>query len=128
MRLIGNKTRVVMVIAYVFLTLPCLTFIGLGIPGLSVLWFADIVIRAVPLLIAHWFDTAFSDGGELTPQFMPLWILLTGVVLWPMIILGARPALWQSRTWRSGVAVYATFAIVCSVGASVWLFNNPIFF
>ena len=128
MNSIGDKAQVSLIIAYVFLTLPCLTLIGLSTPALGTLWLADVFIRAVPFVITHWFDKAFSDGGELSPQLMPLWILLTGIVLWPMIVLGIRPTLWQSRTWRNGVLGYASVAVVGSVGASIWLYNNPIFF
>ena len=128
MRRFGTKAQVAAVATYFILTLPVLTLIGLSIPGFIAVWFADVFIRAVPFVVAHWFDNVFSDGGELSPQLMPLWIGLTGIMLWPMIAFGIRPTLWQSRAWRKGVVGYATIAFVCSIGASIWLFNHPIFF
>lgn len=125
----SSKTmRLAMVAAYVLLTLPCLTFIGLSTPGLFFLWFLDTFIRSIPLLIAHGYDVALVDGGELDQQLMPLWIVLTGVLLWPLITLGARPALLKLRAWRVGLIGYASVAIVFSAAASAWLFTHPVFF
>ena len=125
----SRKTlRYGLVAAYLLLTLPCLTFIGLSTPGLFFLWFLDTFIRSMPLLIAHGYDVAFGDGGELNPQLMPLWIVLTGLLLWPIITLGVRPALLRVRRWRVGLIGYATVATICSAGASAWLFTHPILF
>lgn len=125
----SRKTlRYGLVAAYVFLTLPCLTFIGLSTPGLFFLRFLDTFIRSVPLLIAHGYDVAFGNGGELNPQLMPFWIVLTGLLLWPLIAFGARPALLKLRRWRLGLIGYATVATICSAGASAWLFTHPVFF
>lgn len=106
------------------LTLPVLTFLSLAVRTFAWLWPADTAVRAIPLYLAIWFDQLFYDGGELSEQLVPLWVLLTGLLLWPLLALGVRPTLWASRSWRRAMLGYGAAAIACTVSAAWWVFTH----
>lgn len=106
------------------LTLPVLTFLSLAIGAFAWLWPADTAVRAVPLYLAIWVDHLFYDGGELSPELIPLWVLLTGLLLWPLLALGIRPMLWASRNWQKAMLGYGAAAIACTIPAAYWVFTH----
>ncbi len=122
------RARIILLFLFAFLTLPCLTYVALFVPGLTPLLAVDMALRAVPLYAAVWVDHLFFDGGELTPRLIPFWVLLTGALLWPLLALGIRPALWRARGWRRGIAVYGACAIAATVVAATWVFTHMGFF
>ncbi len=105
-------------------TLPVLLFLSLSVRAFTLLWFVDTAVRAVPLYLAIWFDTLFYDGGELSEEFIPLWVALTGVLLWPLLAIGIKPMLWSSRRARRAILSYAAAAVVCTVPAAWWIFTH----
>lgn len=122
------RVRILLLIAFLFFTLPCLTYLALAVPGLGVLLSVDMGLRAVPLFAAVQIDQAFLDGGELTPDLVPIWVLFTGALLWPLLVLSIRPTLWSMRRWRRAVAVYSVCAFAVTVAAAGWIFTHMAYF
>lgn len=118
------KSRWMFLVLFGLFSLPCLTFVSLFIKSLSWLWFIDTTIRAVPLYAAIWFDALFYDGGELSPELIPLWVALTALILWPLLALGIRPLFWASPRWRRAIFVHAATAVVCTIPAAYWIFGH----
>lgn len=121
-------TRASLIGVFVFLTLPCLTYLAFFVPKMQWLLAVDMALRAVPLYLAVVADSLFADGGELSPAFIPLWVALTGLLLWPLLVLGVRPALWRSRLWRWTIEGYAAIAVVGTVMAASWIFTHMGYF
>ena len=119
-----KATRWLSLTLFFLFTLPCLTLLSLSVRSLFWLWPVDTAVRAIPLYTAIWMDTLFHDGGELSPVFIPLWVALTGVLLWPLLALGIRPLLWASRSWRKAILTYTAAAAVCTVSAAWWIFAH----
>ncbi|NUM55478.1 MAG: hypothetical protein HUU46_17660 [Candidatus Hydrogenedentes bacterium] len=109
---------------FLLLTLPLLTILSLGVKWLALLWFVDTTVRAIPLYLAICFDGWFYDGGELSPAMIPVWVGLTGLLLWPLLALGIRPAAWASHRWRRTIVSYAVVAVLCTVPAAWWMFTH----
>ena len=86
----GMKLRVVLVALFLVLSLPVLTYIGIIVRPLSWVLAVDMGLRAVPLYLAYTADQMFYDGGELSPQLLPVWVVLTAVMLWPTSTLAVR--------------------------------------
>lgn len=124
MRTTARYTRLITVGLFLLLTLPILTFISLSIKPLAPVWFVDTSVRAIPLVLAITWDRFFLDGDELSPQLIPLWVGLTGLLLWPLIVYGVRPRIWLSPVWRKTIYTYAVVAVVCTVPAAWWLFTH----
>lgn len=122
------RVRVILLFLFAFLTLPCLTYLAVSVPGLSPLLAVDMALRAVPLYAAVWVDHLFFDGGELTPVLVPVWVLLTGALLWPLLLMGIRPALWRVQGWRRGIAAYSACAAAATVAAASWVFTHMGYF
>lgn len=120
----GNLLRMLSLGMFTSLTLPVLTFVSLGIPLMYWLWPVDTFVRAVPLLATIWIDGAFFDGGELSPQLIPVWVALTGCLLWPLLFLGIRPRIWRARPWRYTILGYSGVALACTVPAAGWIFTH----
>ena len=120
----GTKVRIVLVVLFVLLTLPVLTHVGHSFRPLRWLMIADMGPRAAPLYLAWTADQMFYDGGELSPQLIPVWVGLTAVMLWPLLLLGIRPTLWTARAWRRGIMTYAVTACACTVVAGYWVFTH----
>ncbi|GMV92114.1 MAG: hypothetical protein AMXMBFR82_18920 [Candidatus Hydrogenedentota bacterium] len=120
--------RILLLISFLFFTLPCLTYLALSVPGLRALLMVDMGLRAIPLFAAVQIDQAFLDGGELTPNLIPVWVLLTGLLLWPLLVLGIRPSLWSIRRWRRAVAAYSVCAFAVTVAAAGWVFTHLAYF
>jgi hypothetical protein len=123
--MIANRSvaRLLLVVLFLFLTLPILTVLSLTVPALAWLWPVDTFIRSIPLVLAIVCDQIFGDGGELH-GFTPLWVALTGALLWPLLVLGIRPVLWASRKWRRSILVYSGVALACTIVASGWMFTH----
>lgn len=128
MNTVKFRVRILLLSAFLFFTLPCLTYLALAVPGLGVLLPVDMGLRAIPLFAAVQIDQAFLDGGELTPNLIPIWVLLTGVLLWPLLALGVRPVLWSVRRWRRAVVAYSACASLVTVVAAGWVFHNMGYF
>lgn len=124
MPMLNKPGRTTMIVLFVLLTLPCLTYLSLSVRMLFWLWPVDTALRAVPLYLAILFDGAFLDGGELSPSLVPLWVAMTGLLLWPLLALGIRPVLWVSLKWRKVILGYGATAAVCTVAASCWIFTH----
>ncbi len=122
------RVRILLLIAFLFFTLPCLTYLALSVPGLGILLSVDMGLRAVPLFAAVQIDQTFLDGGELTPNLIPVWVLLTGLLLWPLLVIGIRSSLWSMRRWRRAVAVYSACAFAVTVAAAGWVFTHMTYF
>lgn len=116
--------RVALIVLFAVLTLPILPLVAVHVSALGLLLFADLALRAVPLYLAYCADQAFYDAGELSPELMPLWIILTGLLLWPLVALAIRPALWQSRSWRKALVGYVGAAVAGTVVAAFWVFTH----
>ena len=91
--------RVLLLGIYFFLTFPVLTYVGISLKLYAVWWVDTYCVHAIPLYLAHLVDVAFYDGSELSPGFIPLWVVFTGVLLWPLLFL----AMEYDRLW-CGVA------------------------
>ncbi len=124
MRTTARSARLIAFGLFLLLTLPVLTFISLSVNSLAAVLFVDTTVRAIPLLIAFGWDRLFLDGGELSPQLIPLWVGLTGLLLWPLFVYGVRPRIWLSSVWRKTIYTYAVVAVVCTVPAAWWLFTH----
>lgn len=124
MRTAAKYTRVISVGMFLLLTLPVLTFISLSVKAFAPVWFVDTAIRAIPIVVAIGWDKLFLDGGELSPSLVPLWVGLTGLLLWPLAAYGVRPRIWLSPVWRRAIFTYATIALVCTIPAAWWIFTH----
>lgn len=109
---------------FLLLTLPLLTAISLSVKALAPLWFADTAMRAIPLYLAICFDGWFYDGGELSEELIPVWVAMTGLLLWPLLAIGIRPSIWRSSRWCYAVVAYAGCAIACTIPAAWWMFTH----
>ncbi|MCL4691515.1 MAG: hypothetical protein KJ060_03280 [Candidatus Hydrogenedentes bacterium] len=122
------RVRILLLLVFLFFTLPCLTYLALAFPGLRALLMVDMGLRAIPLFAAVQIDQVFLDGGELTPDLIPIWVLFTGLLLWPLLVLGIRPTLWSIRRWRRAVAAYSACAFAVTVVAAGWVFTHMGYF
>lgn len=120
----GGPVRIALIALFVVLTLPILPLVAVHVSALGGLLFADLALRAVPLYLAFCADQAFYDAGELSPELMPLWVVLTGLLLWPLVALAVWPALWASRSWRKALVGYAGAAVASTVVAAFWVFTH----
>jgi len=124
MRATPQYTRLIAVGLFLLMTLPVLTFVSLSARSLAPVWFVDTSVRAIPLVLAINWDRMFLDGGELSPSLIPLWVGLTGLLLWPLLAFGVRPRIWLSPAWRKTIYTYAVIAVVCTVPAAWWIFTH----
>ena len=124
MSLSMGRARILLVGLFAFLTLPILTLVSLTIPALWWLWPVDTFLRSIPLVLAILCDQLVGDGGELHPGLLPLWVALTGALLWPLLVLGIRPLLWTSRKWRRSILVYSGVAMAGTIVAAGWMFAH----
>lgn len=120
----GMGMRVVLVTVYAVLSLPVIPLLAATFDGLKPLLVVDLSVRAIPLYITWLVDSVFLDGGEVTPHLMPLWVVLTGIMLWPLLVLGVRPHLWASGRWRRGMIVYAAMTLTATIVAGCWVFTH----
>lgn len=121
---LSKRVRIALIVLFVVLTLPVLPLLAVNVPGLGVLLFADLSLRAVPLYLAYCADQVFYDAGELSPQLMPLWVVLTGLWMSPLLVLAVRPVLWSSRSWRKAFFTYCGAFIACTALAAYWVFTH----
>jgi hypothetical protein len=119
----GKGIRIVLLSVYAVLTLPAIPLLAM-MANLKSLLLIDLSVRAVPLYLTWFVDSNFLDGGEVTPHLMPLWVLLTGVMLWPLLALGVRPRIWASNTWRRAMAAYGAVMLTATIGAVYWVFTH----
>jgi hypothetical protein len=120
----GIGMRIGLLAAHAVLTLPVIPLLVVTINTLRPLLLVDLCVRAIPLYVTALFDRAFLDGGEVTPQLMPLWVVLTGIMLWPLLALGVRPQLWQSGKWRRRIGAYGFAVAAGTVAAASWVFTH----
>lgn len=116
--------RITMIVVFVFFTLPILPIVASKVKALTPIIFVDMFLRAVPLCFAVFIDQTLYDGGKLSPGFIPLWTGMTGLLLSPLLLLGIRPSLWESRPWRKAVLGYSSAAFLGTVAASFWVFTH----
>lgn len=109
---------------FLVFTFPVIPFLAGYFPPLGPLFAVDLFVRAVPLYLAWLADRAFLDAGELSPTLIPLWVLLTAMLLWPLAGMAARPQLLSVRRWRRIFAGYAVAALTLTCGASAWVFTH----
>lgn len=116
--------RTATIVVFVLFTLPILPTIGFKVNALRWMIFVDLFLRAVPLYLASFIDQILYDGGELSPGFIPLWTGMTGLLLSPILLLGIRPSLWESRPWRKAILRYSGVAFLGTVVAAFWVFTH----
>lgn len=116
-------TRMGLLAGYLLLTFPILPLIGAKWGYYFVLG-ADTAIRAVPLVAAIATDRLLFDGGELDPGFLPLWVGLSGLLLWPLAALACRPGLWAMRPWRRVLTAYSIAWAVATAVAAPWMLTH----
>lgn len=121
---IGTRSRLILLVLYLVPTLPVLPMLLQLVPVLRYLLPVHLVVHALPLFVTAMIDARFLDGGEVTPELIPLWSALTGVMLWPLLALSLRPSLWASHGWRWGIGVYGVAAVVATIGAAYWVFTH----
>ncbi len=122
--LLSKRARIALIALFVVLTLPIFPLLAVNVPGLGVLLFADLSLRSVPLYLAFWADRIFYDAGELSPELMPLWVVLTGLWMSPLVVLAVRPVLWARRTWRKAFVGYCVAFVACTGVAAYWVFTH----
>lgn len=119
------RLRIVMIVLFLFLTLPILPLIIAYVPALRPLLFlADMSLRAVPLYLAWQIDEAFYDGGELSPELFLVWVGMTGLVYLPLLLLGIWPSMWRSTLGRRTLMSYSAVAVLGTVAAAFWVFEH----
>jgi hypothetical protein len=121
---IGTRGRLILLALFLVPTLPVVPVLMQVVPGARLLAPVHLVVHALPLWATAMIDVQFLDGGEVTPNLIPLWSTLTGVMLWPLAALAIWPGLWQSRGWRRGIGVYGVVAALSTCGAAWWVFAN----
>ncbi len=120
----GRALRIVLIAAFVILTLPVFPMIGFSIKSMAWLIRVDLFVRAIPLYIAWWVDSTWYDAGELSPGFMPLWVALTAVMLWPMATGGVYSRVWESPVFRRIVYGYSCVVVAGTLAAASWIFSH----
>lgn len=119
------RSRIVMIVLFLFLTLPILPLMIAYVPAMRPLLFlVDMSLRAVPLYLAWQIDEAFYDGGELSPELSLVWVGLTGLVYLPLLVLGIWPSMWRSTLGRRVLMAYTTVAVLSTVAAAFWVFEH----
>lgn len=121
---IGWRTRIVLLALFLYITLPVTPLLVAIFPALQPLVAVHMAVHAVPLFVTAKIDLWLLDAGEVTPELMPLWSALTGVMLWPLLVLSIWPTLWDSRSWRKAIAIYGIVALLATVGAAYWVFTH----
>lgn len=117
--------RVILAAIYVCLTLPVLPFLGFNLPWVGILFvFLDFGLRALPLYLTVRIDRAFYDGGELSPELMPFWIILTAIMLSPMLLVSARPSVWNNQLGRRAIMLYACTVCLLTAIAASWVYRH----
>jgi len=112
--------RIASVASFVLLTLPCLTLLAVNVKALrGILLFVDMRLRALPLYLSWVVDRTFYDAGELSPEFVPLWVALTGIMLWPLLVLGLKPSLWRPLRWV--ITGHCTVMFAGTIAAIYWM-------
>ena len=122
--LLGRRTRLVLLAAFLVVTLPVTPLLVAMFPVLQPLLAVHLAVHAVPLFITALIDSAVLDGGEVTPELIPLWSALTGVMLWPLPALSFFPALWSSPGWRKAMLAYSLATVAATIGAAYWVFTH----
>jgi hypothetical protein len=123
-RSLGTPRRIVLLLMYLLITLPVLPVFAANVQFLRPLLAVDLSVRAVPLYITALVDARLLDAGEVTHELMPLWVGLTGVMLWPLLVLSIWPAMWDSRGWRRAIVTYGIVLLLATIGAAYWVFTH----
>ncbi|GMV99895.1 MAG: hypothetical protein AMXMBFR84_10340 [Candidatus Hydrogenedentota bacterium] len=124
MNALRKPARISILVLYALLALPVLPILGMTVKALFWLVPIDMFVRAVPLYLTFLLDRQFGDGGEVTAEWMPFWVIGTAVMLWPMIALGVRPGWWQFRAMRRAVAGYSASAFAVTCASAYWVFTH----
>ena len=114
--------RALLMVVYLLACLPVLMMVGISVPGLGFLFMLDIhFIRALPL---HLLFRAFGDA-EIALRFGLDDMLLTGLLLWPLLLLAIRQGLWQSKSCRWSIYSYSVLWIAGTFAASMYYYKYP---
>jgi hypothetical protein len=120
----ATRSRIILIVLYLVFTLPLLPFLMANVPAFRILMPIHLALHALPLFITAVIDATFLDGGEVTPALIPLWSLLTGAMLWPLLVLSIWPAIWNSSGWRNAILAYGAVALLAMVAAGYWVFTH----
>ena len=120
----GMRLRITMIALFLFLTLPILPLMMGRIPAMRILFPVEMSLRAVPLYLAWQIDKAFYDGGELSGELWPVWVVITGLVYLPLLLLGIWPSIWRSGFGRKALLGYSTAAVLGTVVAAFCVFGH----
>jgi len=121
--------RIALLAVFLYITLPMTPFLAASFPVLRSLLAVHLAVHALPLLLTAKIDSWLLDAGEVTPELIPLWSALTGVILWPLLALSIWPTLWDSRSWRKAIVIYGIAVLLATIGAAYWVFTHSgIFF
>jgi len=121
---LGTRARIVLLALFLFVTLPVTPLLVVSLPVLQPLLAVHLTVHAVPLFLTAVIDSWLLDAGEVTPELIPLWSVLTGVMLWPLLALSLWPALWDSNSWRKAILAYGVVALLATIGAAYWVFTH----
>ncbi len=116
--------RIGLLAVFLCITLPVTPFLIAVFPTLQPLVAVHLAVHAVPLLVTAQIDSWLLDAGEVTPKLISLWSALTGVMLWPLLALSVRPALWDSPRWRKAILAYGAAAVLSTIAAAYWVFTH----
>ena len=116
--------RTILLGLFLIFTFPILPALASSMDFLDWLFAADLFVRSIPLSVAWCVDVAFYDAGELSHALIPLWVLLTGLLLSPLLLLAIWPTIWLSHKWRVAITRYAVVAGLATVLAAIWVFTH----
>lgn len=121
---IGWPMRIVLLVVFLYVTLPTTPLLVETFPALQPLVAVHLAVHAVPLFLTTQIDAWLQAAGELSPAWTPVWSILTGLMLWPLLALSMFPALWASKKWRTTIVAYGIVATLATIAAAWWVFTH----
>jgi hypothetical protein len=112
--------RVALAVSYaVIILLPCLlitSIVWLPWPAVTGTFLAYAFALLPTYYLDHWF---FGGTGYHSPAIFVLLAVIVAVMLWPLPLLSAIPALWHSPRWRRVILGYG-IAFIVGADIAAW--------
>jgi hypothetical protein len=118
MNIISNASRAALGAGYVVLILlPCVLIAFVAqLPKATVV--GTFLAYAFALFPTYYLDHWLLGGiGYHSPVIFAILAVIIAVMLWPMLLLSAKPKVWERTGWRRTISGYGAALVACMVVA-----------